>query len=127
MRLIAKGRAPLEILGTQTQGVLECYEAVCRAAQQVEWPTPHGDLLAAAQAAFDHARLLGLATHGESANETTFGNAIEWLRVAQILEWVKATQEAPKGSPQPKQYAPGERFAALKSVHARLAAATSGG
>ena len=127
VRLTEEGRAPLEILGTQTQGVLECYEAVCRAALEVEWPALHGELLASAQAAFDHARLLGLATHDQSANETTFGNALEWLRVAQILERVKPATDAPKSGPQPKQYAPGERFVALKAVHARLAAATSGG
>ena len=85
MSLTAAGRAPLGVLATQTQGVLECYEAVCRAALQMEWPVPRAGLLAAAQSAFDHARLLGLATHDEGANETTFGNAIEWLRTAQIL------------------------------------------
>ncbi|MCH2188116.1 hypothetical protein MK280_19865, partial [Myxococcota bacterium] len=126
-RLTAKGRAPLEILGTQTQGVLECYEAVCRAALQIDWPAEQDELLASAQAAFDHARLLGLATHDESANETTFGNAIEWLRVAQILEWAPEAEDAPKGGRPRKQYAPGEQFEGLRAVHRRLAAATSGG
>ena len=121
------GRMPMQVLATQTQGVFECYEAVCRAVMEIEWPVTEKALLNAASVCFEHARLLGRVTHEESGNETTFGNAIEWLRAEQILLLNPQEEQGTRSGRGGKVYAPGENLERLPAVQARLASASAGG
>jgi len=125
-RLVASeaGRPLLGLLAAQTQGVVECYEAVCRALQDVDTPVTRKALVAASQSAFEHAELLGLAERLEAANETTFGNAIELLLARGILA-VEPAAPGRKGSASDIRYAPGEHFEALVALRERLATAAA--
>jgi len=125
-RATPAGRPILRVLAAQTQGVIECYEAVCRAALEAEWPLGRKALLAASAAAFENGRLLGLADRVEAANDTTFGNAIELLRARRILVGARG-EPGRRGAPGEPRFAPGEGFSALPALQARLAAAAGAG
>ncbi len=123
-RLIASesGKPILRMLAAQTQGVIECYEAVCGASLAASWPLSRRELSAAALELFENARLLGLAERHEAANDTTVGNAIDLLLDRGVL--AIAPSESGRRSPTTEvRYAPGEHFDALPPLRARLAAA----
>lgn len=127
-RLVASpdGITVLRMLAAQTQGVIECYEAVCGACLDARWPLPRKALVAAARAGFENARLLGLAERHEAANETTFGNAIDLLLDRGVLA-IAPSEAGRRSAASERRYAPGEHFDALPALRARLAGAAAAG
>ena len=123
----AAGRRELAFLAEQTRGVLEAYRAVCQVAEDPELDLHRKALLAAAQECFDQACLLGEAERFESANETTFQNAIDLLLGQSILETRRvevASERRRKKAPVVEtHYAPGEHAERLLPLRARLDAA----
>ena len=126
-RLVAteQGRPLLAMLAAQTQGVVECYEAVCRAVESLEEPVDRKALVDASREAFERARLLGLAERVEAAHDSTFGNAIDWLVERGILEVDLSTPGGRKGATPAARFAPGEHADALPALRDRLAAAAA--
>jgi len=120
----AEGRPMLRVLAAQTQGVIECYEALCRTVLESDLPIGRKALLAAAQETFENGRLLGLAERVEAANETTFRNAIELLCARDIVVAERGEAGRRGAWPEPR-YAPGEHLDALRPLQARLAAAAA--
>lgn len=118
------GRPILELLAEQTRGVIECYEAVCRVVLDIEEPIGRKALIAAATAAFQNARLLGVAQRVEAANETTIGNAIELLCRRGILR-AESAEPGRRGASPERPYTPGEHADVLPALHARLATAAA--
>ena len=119
------GRRSSACLSAQTQGVIECYEAVCGAGVDASWPLSRKALIAAAKAAFENARLLGLAERHEAANETTFGNAIDLLLDRDVL--VIAPNEAGRrNAASERRYAPGEHFDSLACASCAAGSGCSG-
>jgi glycerol-3-phosphate O-acyltransferase len=120
----AAGRPILGLLAAQTQGVIECYEAVARSVLDAELPIGRKALLAAAAHSFQTGQLLGLSERVEAANDTTFGNAIELLRDRGVLA-VERGEPGRRGAAGEARYAPGEHFDRLPALHAWLASAAA--
>lgn len=125
-RLVASenGKPILRMLAAQSQGVIECYEAVCGACRDSAWPVSRKALIAAALDHFENARLLGLAERHEAANDTTAGNAIDLLLERGVLA-IAPSESDRRGPGTEVRYAPGEHFDSLPALRARLAAAAA--
>jgi glycerol-3-phosphate O-acyltransferase len=113
----ADGEGILQCLAAQTQGVIECYDVVCRVIQADEGEVGRKEFLKRVKESFENAKLLGLALRGEAANDTTFGNALDLLVRRGILV---VQREKKKGGAFEERFAPGERWHALGELRERL-------
>lgn len=116
-----EGEPILGILAEQTRGVLECYEAVVRALIDRGGSGLRGEIREASHEAFESARLLGRARRPEAATDSTFENALAWLCARRVLE-AERVQTGKRGGRE-TQYAPGDEFGELESIHSLLARA----
>jgi glycerol-3-phosphate O-acyltransferase len=117
------GEPILRCLAAQTRGVIECYEVACRAILEADGEIGRKDYLVRAAALFENAKLIGAAQHGEAANDTTFGNALDLLVRRGILD---THREERKGGGTERVCAPGEHYPALSELQERLSAAVRG-
>jgi glycerol-3-phosphate O-acyltransferase len=113
----ADGEGILQCLAAQTQGVIECYDVVCRVIQADEGEVGRKEFLKRVKESFENAKLLGLAQRGEAANDTTFGNALDLLVRRGILV---VQREKKKGGAFEESFAPGEHWHALGELCERL-------
>ena len=123
-RVEAEGLPILRCLETQTRGVVECYEAICRVVLASEGEFGTKAVFASALVVIHNARRLGLLARPEAANDTTFGNAIELLVDREIL---LPTTTTGSGSARNPSYARGEKWHRLAELHACLAEAAGAG
>jgi glycerol-3-phosphate O-acyltransferase len=119
-----QGLSILSCLETQTRGVVECYEAICRVVMALDGDFSQKGALAGALVVVQNAQRLGTSARSEAANDTTFGNAIELLISRGIL--VEEMGFGAKNARDPK-YARGEKWGQLGELHARLAHAATAG
>ncbi len=75
----AVGEVVFECLAEQTRSVIDVYSAACEAAAQLEEEVDAKQLNERIAAQFECAELLGNATRGEAANDTTYSNARDML------------------------------------------------
>lgn len=128
-----RGVPVLRFLAEQTRGILEAYQAVCRAASDPELDLDRAALLANAKQDFDRAVLLGEARRIESANDTCFSNALDLLVRRQILVFHEVAAPPAKGrggkakraARTESRIAPGENAEALTELLERLSASLS--
>lgn len=114
------GEPFLRSLAEQTRGLLELYAVVCEAVLEAGGAVGAKELPKAVQARFERARILGEAARGEALNPTTVANALAWLVRERVL--AKQIPQDAEGAGDPA-YGPGEEWAALESLRARLATA----
>jgi glycerol-3-phosphate O-acyltransferase len=120
-RAADKGRAALNTLVLQTQGLQEAYLAAFRAALAIREPTSVTTLENVAGEAFLRSELLGEIRSPEVASRATFANAFDALARRHIL----ARHRDP--DVRVPVYRPGENFDELVSLCARLAGALGDG
>ena len=113
------GEPFLQSLAEQTRGLLELYAVVCDAVLEARGVVGARELPKAVEERFERARILGEAVRGEALNPTTVANALAWL----VRERALAKQvPGAEGSDADATYGPGEEWAALEALRARLAA-----
>jgi hypothetical protein len=69
--------------------------------------------------AFENARLLGDARRAEAPTDSTFDNALAWLRARGVVQ-AEPIQAGRRGG-RDTRYAPGEAFSVLHSLESILA------
>jgi glycerol-3-phosphate O-acyltransferase len=106
-------------LAEQTRGLLELYTLVCEAVLEVRGAVVARELPKAVEGRFERARILGEAVRGEALNPTTVENALAWLVREGVLVREPVRDDQRSGE---TVYGPGEEWAALESLRARLAA-----
>ena len=116
VRAVPAGEGILACLESQTRGVVECYEAVCRVVEDSEGVISHESILERSVSVLENAHRLGLSGHPEAANQSTFGNAVELLISRDILVRHGGSHGTSKSN-----YAPGEKWRALGELHELLA------
>ena len=119
------GEPILRFLAEQTRGVIEAYHAAFLVAQDPELPVDRKEFFKRAAAQFENAELLGEAQRRESANDSTFQNALDLLVRRGMLEARKTEtgKGTKRGVREEVVYARGEHAAALGELTRRLAAA----
>lgn len=120
-RVADKGRAALNTLVLQTQGLQEAYLAAFRAAQAIREPTSVKTLERVAGEAFLRSELLGEIRSPEVASRATFANAFDALVRRRVL----ARQRDPDA--RDALVRPGECFDELASLCSQLAGALGDG
>ncbi len=117
------GEPVLRFLAEQTRGVIEAYAAACSVAAEPELDVDRKAFLAEAAERFESARLLGEAERTESANETTFQNALDLMVRRGILasrrEEPPAEKRGRKAIPTVR-FSRGDRWDALGELRERL-------
>ncbi|MGH0031016.1 MAG: 1-acyl-sn-glycerol-3-phosphate acyltransferase [Myxococcota bacterium] len=117
-----EGLPELRFLAELTRPLFEAYFALCEAAAGVgEEPLTSKDLLKAAAEQFEHAAILGEVGLAESANDVTFGNAVDLLLERKILERAPAAGSGRER--REKRYQRGPAFDELPDLTRRLASA----
>ncbi|MCZ6464881.1 MAG: 1-acyl-sn-glycerol-3-phosphate acyltransferase, partial [Proteobacteria bacterium] len=120
----AEGEPILRFLAEQTRGVIEAYHAAFLVAVELD-SVNRKEFFKRAAAQFENAELLGEAQRRESANDSTFQNALDLLVRRGILEARKTEigKGTKRGVREEVVYARGEHAAALGELTRRLAAA----
>jgi glycerol-3-phosphate O-acyltransferase len=115
LRATEKGVGYFEFLSEQTRGFVEVYHATSSAVLGMDRPLTTKDLSQAAREQLHRYELLGEVAGRETANDTTFNNAVALLERLAIIE------RDPKAAGKDVPYVRAEAFDDLPALQERLA------